>query len=79
MEELIQGSRGDSVIALKKILNEIGYSLEPNDLFCEATTNAIVEFQRSVSIMPDGTVGDITWAFLVNVQALKERSREQPG
>lgn len=78
MEELIQGSRGDSVIALKRILNEIGYALEPNDNFCEATTEAIMEFQRSVSIVPDGTVGDITWAFLVNVQALKARSQQPP-
>lgn len=74
MEHLIQGSRGDDVLTLKKILCEIGYSLELNDEFCSATTEAVIEFQRSASIYPDGNVGDITWAFLMNVQALKARS-----
>lgn len=74
MEHLIQGSRGDDVIMLKKILSEIGYVLELNDEFCSATTDAVVAFQHSVSIYPDGSVGDITWAFLLNVQALKARS-----
>lgn len=77
MELLIQGSRGEAVITLKKILNEIGYRLEPNDYFCEKTTIAVTEFQKSASITVDGTVGDITWAFLLNVQELKARSREQ--
>lgn len=74
MELLIQGSQGDEVIALQQILNEIGYSLESNGVFCPATEQAVVDFQRSVSIQPDGTVGDITWAFLLNVQALKAQT-----
>ena len=77
MEHLIQGSRGNAVVTLKNILNEIGYSLECDDNFCEATTKAIVDFQKSVSITPDGNVGDITWAFLLNVQEMKNRNTKQ--
>jgi len=75
MEFLIQGSRGESVVILKKILNEIGHSLEINDFFCEKTTQAVTDFQKAASLTPDGTVGDITWAFLINVQEMKARSR----
>lgn len=77
MELLIEGSRGEDVICLQKILNEIGYPLEVNGVFCPATTQSVVDFQRSVSIQPDGTVGDITWAFLLNVQALKAKIQGQ--
>lgn len=74
MEHLIEGSRGEAVVTLKKILTDIGFSLDhTNDYFCAETTQAVVAFQRSVSIVTDGTVGDITWAFLLNVQAMKER------
>lgn len=76
MEQIIQGSRGDEVLMLKKTLNEIGYQLELSDEFCSATTEAVVAFQRSVSIYPDGIVGDVTWAFLVNVQGLKARTAQ---
>lgn len=76
MEFLIQGSRGEAVKTLKKILNEIGHQLEDNDFFCDKTTAAVTEFQKSASITADGTVGDITWAFLLNVQDLKARSRQ---
>jgi g-D-glutamyl-meso-diaminopimelate peptidase len=74
MELLIEGSRGEAVISLQKILTEIGYPIEINGVFCPDTTQAVMDFQRSVSIQPDGTVGDITWAFLLNVQAMKARS-----
>lgn len=77
MEFLIQGSRGEAVVILKKILNEIGHSLEVNDHFCEETSQAVMDFQRSASIAPDGCVGDITWAFLLNVQEMKNNSRQK--
>jgi N-acetylmuramoyl-L-alanine amidase len=74
MELLIQGSQGEDVKSLQKILNEIGYTIEISGSFCPDTTQAVIDFQRSVSIQTDGTVGDITWAFLLNVQAMKARS-----
>lgn len=77
MEFLIEGSRGEDVVCLQRILNEIGYTLDINGVFCPATTQSVIDFQQSVSIQPDGTVGDITWAFLLNVQALKAKIRDK--
>ncbi|TVR38679.1 MAG: peptidoglycan-binding protein [Cryomorphaceae bacterium] len=73
MELLIQGSQGDEVLALQEILKEIGYNIEPSGCYCARTTEAVLDFQRVTSIPVDGAVGDITWAFLLNVQALKAR------
>lgn len=74
MEFLIQGSKGSSVILLQQILNELGYNVTTNGIFCEQITQSIVEFQKSVSIQPNGTVDDITWAFLMNVREMKNRA-----
>jgi peptidoglycan hydrolase-like protein with peptidoglycan-binding domain len=76
MEHVIQGSQGDAVKTLQLILNDIGYTIEPNGIFCPATTRAVLHFQKSVSITEDGAVGDVTWAFLLNVQALKAKAKE---
>lgn len=73
MELLVQGAQGDDVLTLQKILKEIGYDIEPSGFFCARTTQAVLDFQRATSIPVDGAAGDITWAFLLNVQALKAR------
>lgn len=75
MEHVIQGSSGEAVKTLQLILKDIGYNIEPNGIFCAATTRVVIDFQKSVSIAEDGAVGDVTWAFLLNVQALKIRSK----
>jgi peptidoglycan hydrolase-like protein with peptidoglycan-binding domain len=75
MEFLIQGSKGSSVLLLQQILHELGYNVAENGIFCEQVTQSIVEFQKSVSIQPNGTVDDITWAFLMNVREMKNRAK----
>lgn len=74
MEFLIQGSKGSAVLLLQQILQELGYNVESNGIFCEQVTQAVLEFQKSVSIQTNGTVDDITWAFLLNVQEMKNRA-----
>lgn len=78
MEFLIQGSKGSSVILLQQILLELGYNVTANGIYCEQVTQSIVEFQKSVSIQANGTVDDITWAFLLNVREMKNRANPSP-
>ena len=64
---LSQGSRGENVIELQYILNVVSqfYPTVPpviqDGVFGASTKNAVIEFQKTFALTPDGVVGPATW------------------
>lgn len=54
------GSLGNSVITLQSNLNKLGYNLTADGSFGPLTCAAVVDFQRSHGLDPDGIVGPLT-------------------
>lgn len=64
------GDKGDSVKALQKRLNELGYLTETaNGTFGPATKAAVAEFQKAVGISSDGVAGSATITALFSASA----------
>ncbi|NET60460.1 MAG: peptidoglycan-binding protein, partial [Symploca sp. SIO2E6] len=62
---LKKGSQGELVITLQEKLKQLGYYDGSADgSYSEATELAIIEFQKSVGLEPDGIVGPTTWSKL---------------
>ena len=56
-----QSTRGEAVVQMKKLLRKIGYHhLPATQVFDPPTYHAIVDFQVSQGIKPDGLVGPVT-------------------
>ncbi|MBC1262362.1 N-acetylmuramoyl-L-alanine amidase [Synechococcus sp. BSF8S] len=55
------GLRGPAVLVLQKRLSELGFNPGPIDgIFGDDTRSAVVAFQNSRQLLPDGVVGPIT-------------------
>jgi general secretion pathway protein A len=55
------GAQGVAVMRLQKLLQRVGVlHREPTGVFDAATTNAVVAFQRTHFVAPDGIVGPLT-------------------
>ncbi len=64
--ELYKGNSGDAVFALQKLLkNKFGYSITVDGIYGNATYNAVVDFQESYYLDPDGLVDPVTWQALI--------------
>jgi peptidoglycan hydrolase-like protein with peptidoglycan-binding domain len=61
---LRQGSRGEAVRELQKLLAAKGYGIVADGDFGPKTREAVVAFQRSKGLEADGLVGPKTWAAL---------------
>lgn len=62
---LSQGSRGTSVRELQTLLRNRGFDPGPIDgIFGTRTRSAVISFQRSQGLNPDGIVGVRTWTAL---------------
>ncbi len=59
------GSRGDSVTALQKKLNEKGFSLAVDGVFGPETRKAVRNYQTREGLQVDGIVGEETWGSLL--------------
>lgn len=64
METLSCGHSGHMVKKLQSALKRAGYNLTVDGLFGGETHAAVVHFQRSLGLDPDGVVGDLTWSKL---------------
>lgn len=70
---LSQGSRGGHVLELQFILNSIApfYDTVPpviqDSVFGAVVKNAVIEFQKTFNLNPDGVVGPATWNKLYSV------------
>jgi len=58
------GDSGESVKTLKQLLRGAGYTLNDDDLYDEATYNAVKEYQGANGLTADGEAGASTWAKL---------------
>lgn len=66
MDVLRPGSKGSLVKVLQDLLNAHGFGpLELDGDFGPRTLDAVVTFQTSESLTPDGLVGPMTWARLM--------------
>ena len=61
---LRQGSKGDDVLELQKLLNQNGYSLAEDGSFGPATLSAVKDYQQKNGLTVDGIVGTNTWGKL---------------
>lgn len=62
---VLQGSVGEYVLVLQDALNAIGFAGSGLDgYFGPGTRNALISFQRSQGLNPDGIAGCLTWESL---------------
>jgi len=61
---LKQGSKGASVVDLQKQLTKAGFKCSADGDFGPKTKAAVIAFQKSKGLTPDGVVGPKTWAAL---------------
>jgi len=59
-----QGSTGEAVVAIQKLLTARGYALTADGSFGATTKSKVVAFQQSRRLYPDGIVGRVTWSRL---------------
>jgi peptidoglycan hydrolase-like protein with peptidoglycan-binding domain len=60
----MMGDRGPDVLALQQRLNALGADLEADGVFGTGTRAAVMAFQGSKGLRPDGVVGAKTRAAL---------------
>jgi lysozyme len=65
------GSKGDAVLKLQTNLKKLGFNIQPDGDFGMLTRNAVIEFQRSQCLAPDGIVGSITQTVIAEMLDLK--------
>ena len=61
---LSKGMNSPEVLKVQRVLNRIGYSLEPDGFFDEQTFKEVIRFQRDFGLNADGIVGRRTMALL---------------
>lgn len=58
------GSRGDAVQMIQAELSSNGWPLEADGIYGRMTKSAVVSFQQTHGLVPDGIVGPKTWSVL---------------
>ncbi|MCJ7754368.1 MAG: peptidoglycan-binding protein, partial [Thermoanaerobaculales bacterium] len=63
-----RGDSGEPVRDIQDRLIQLGFPIgdDPGGVFGDGTTEAVVEFQRTQNLSPDGLVGRETWRTLVD-------------
>lgn len=61
---LSKGMNSPEVLKIQKVLDSIGYPVEPNGVFDEQTFKEVIRFQRDFGLNADGIVGRRTMALL---------------
>ncbi len=61
---LSRGMNSPEVLKVQRVLDSIGYPVEPNGVFDEQTSKEVIRFQRDFGLHEDGIVGRRTMALL---------------
>ena len=64
-----KGSQGDSVLAMQKLLNQLGFTLTEDGKLGSRTESVLRTYQRLHGLEVDGVCGPITWASLIAAAA----------
>jgi len=65
--QLAQGINNESTRALQVLLREkYDYDIDADGVFGPATKNAVIDFQKSVNMTPDGVVTPLVWQALIS-------------
>ena len=67
---LKQGSTGNDVKTMQKMLSNLGSSLTVDGIFGNGTRAALVAFQKKYGLTVDGICGPKTWAKLIEVMSV---------
>lgn len=65
MQMVQHGMRGDAVAELQQALVDVGYELDVDGVFGDATDAAVRDFQANNELDVDGIAGPETWAALL--------------
>ncbi len=65
---LERGDRGDQVVWLQQLLHGAGFDVPFSGVYGRKTRRAVVDFQKSRSLVADGVTGSSTWRRLVKVR-----------
>ena len=71
LDTLRQGSKGEQVKTLQRLLNSMGYvgkngrALAVDGSMGQNSTHAVQAFQKAKKLAPDGVVGSKTWRALL--------------
>ena len=65
MPTLRNGSRGEAVKELQRLLNQHGYFLQVDGIWGPQTDSAVRGFQYRAGLVVDGIVGPKTWGKLM--------------
>jgi peptidoglycan hydrolase-like protein with peptidoglycan-binding domain len=64
-----EGQSGDAVYAAQKLLQyKFGYSIDLDGIFGPETSAAVLDFQSTHGLIPDGVVRAQTWQALIAIQ-----------
>ena len=58
------GMKSPAVLKIQRVLDSIGYPVEPNGVFDDQTSREVIRFQRDFGLNEDGIVGRRTMALL---------------
>ena len=61
---LVKGMGGPDVIKVQRMLNEIGYLIEPSGIYDVSMVHEVIRFQKDFNLLTDGIVGPRTKALL---------------
>ena len=75
---LRQGSKGDDVIELQKLLNQNGYNLAEDGSFGANTLAAVKDYQQKNNLTVDGIVGTNTWGALTKASSSTTTTPTEP-
>lgn len=67
MSLIKRGDKGNTVLNLQSRLFDLGFDIAVDGVFGPKTEDAVISFQTSNNLQPDGIVGEATWSAIANI------------